>query len=299
VSKKYRTRRWASEEVGRFSRQVLGPGVGDGISECELKDGYHSLLANRHAAARLFETEAPRLMDRLLLRLDDLARELALAVIERDGPYIAAVGELSWLVAQSDYCYAACQLSGRRKQYVLAQPALTYFRNLDRRPLPVRVLRLESPFESLRRVNLHQAERVTLSPGDSLLVNGFERLIWFEESGVVLGSVSTLPLGAYEATFDATTGDRTGLFSTEMRFSSIEVVLRALAAGGWGGAMDIASDAARHPVRELRWSALNYAWRTDPGDLTDRLTLFAGDADPQIAQTAQQCLAQLQSEGTA
>jgi hypothetical protein len=277
--------------VGRFSREVLGCGTGDDIGAFKLRDGYHCLVPERDVAACRFFEAAPLLMDRLFHDLEDLAAELASAVIGRDGPYIAAVGELSWLVAQSDYCYAACQLSARRKRYVLAQPVYYILRNLDLRPLSIHVLPLEGrSFEALSRLDLASAKPVILNPGDHRGINGFEEVVWLEESGVALGSISTLPLGAYEATFDAVTGERIGLFSTEMRISSVEVVLRTFAAAGWASATDIAGVSATHSLRELRWAALNYVWRCDTPDLLGVLHQFAGDADPQIAALAGSCL---------
>lgn len=296
---KYLARRDASALVGIFSRHVLGSSAGADACDFEFRNGYHSLRLDRDLAAKRFSAAAPPLMDRLLVDMEVLAEELARAVVERDGPYIAAVGELSWLLAQSDYCYAACQLTSRRKQYVLAQPVFTYFRNIDSRPLPMRVLRLPGSFESLRQVNLDDAESLTLEAGASRLINGFEELTWFEESGIALSSISTLPLAAYEATYEAGTGKRVWLFSTEMRLSSVEVVLRTFAAAGWPGALDIAQKASTHAVRELRWAALNYAWRCDPPDLPEWLGRFAQDDDAEVAAIARGCLDQVASEQAA
>jgi hypothetical protein len=289
---KYLARRGASVLVDIFSKHVLGPDAGIEVRDFELRDGYHSVRFDRDPAAERFAAAAPPLMSRLLADLAALADELAEAVVNGDGPYIAAVGELSWLLAKGDYCYAACQLSSRRKRYVLAQPVFTYLRNVDSRTLPMNVLRLPDSFESLRHLDLAQADRLTLRAGESRLVNGFEELIWFEESGIAFASISTLPLGAYEATYDAGNGERVGLFSTEMRLSSVEVVLRTLAAAGWPGALDVAQEAATHAVRELRWAALNYVWRCDPPDLPEWLNRFVADEDAELAALARQCLTQ-------
>ncbi len=294
---KYLARRESSALVGMFSRHVLGSGAGADVSAFERCNGYHSIRFDRDLAAKRFSAAVPPLMKRLLVDLETLAEELSRAVVERDGPYIAAIGELSWLLAQSDYCYAACQLSSRRKQYVLAQPVFTYFRNIDSRPLPIRILKLPGSFESLRQVNLDEAECLTLGAGASRFINGFEELMWFEESGIALSS--TLPLAAYEATYEAGTGKRIGLFSTEMRLSSVEVVLRTFAAAGWPGALDIAKDAATHAVRELRWAALNYAWRCDPPDLPEWLNRFAQDDDAELAAIARGCLSEVTIEQAA
>jgi hypothetical protein len=293
VHEKYSTRRKASDLVGLFSSKVLGLGVGDSASDFVLRDGYHMIRLDRQAVAASFAAEAPPLMDRLLADLGPLADELGAAILKRDGPYIAAVGELSWLLAQSGYCYAACQITSRRKQYVLAQPVYTYLRNIDSKPLSMRVLKLPVSFESLTQLDFAEAERLELQPGASRMVNGFEEMIWFEESGIAICSVTTLPLGAYEATYDAQSGARVGLFSTEMRLSAVEVVLRMLGSAAWPGALDIARDSSVHAVRELRWAALNYVWRCDAPDLADWLETFAQDRDPQIAALARSCLGQI------
>lgn len=289
----YKTRRRVSALINVFSRCVLGEEVQTGISDFENNRGYHSLKFDRHAAANRFRTASPSIADDIFSCAPLLLRELADAIVRQDGPYIAAIGELSWLVAHGDYAYAAFQITARRKQYILAQPTFTLFRNVDCQPLRMYCLRLSESFESRIGIDLSAAMLVTLEPGDTLFVNGFEDVVWFDQSGIVVSMVSTLPLGAYEATFGADTGDFVGLFSTEMQLSSVDVALRTFGAAGWKGVSDVAERVATHAVRELRWAALNYMWQSDVHGIEQHLSNFARDEDGQIAEIARLCIQQL------
>jgi hypothetical protein len=188
-------------------------------------------------------------------------------------------------------------LTSRRKQFALAQPVFTYFRNIDVQKLTVKRLQFDRSFEAIDALSLADADLIDILPGDSILVNGFRELIWFEDSGIALGMISTLPLAAYESPYDIETGERIGLFSTDMRLSSVEVALRTFAAAGWAGATDLAEAFSSHAIREMRWGALNYFWRTGSQDLSLWLERFSGDADPQVAALARACVAQMASAG--
>ncbi|HZG09448.1 MAG TPA: hypothetical protein VEZ70_10770 [Allosphingosinicella sp.] len=292
----YPMRQQTSDWAAAFSDEVLGTEAHTGFSDFAFSDGYHSIGFDRSAAADRFKHGAPILLDRIIAELPDLSEELAAAVQAGDNRFTAAISELSWLIAHRNHAYVSCQITARRRAYTVAQPVFIWMRNIDRRPLRLRRLSLDRPFEECGALDFEKAQEITIAAGDALFVNGFEEIIWFEESGVSLISVGTLPLGAYEAAYDSATGARVGLFSTDLRLSSAEVVLRTFGAAGWAGAGDLARACAAHPVKELRWGALNYAWRSDLPGLAALLADLTADPDPGIRALAGSCLAQLQQE---
>lgn len=285
--------------MGALSADVFGCEFSTGVSDFCLSDGYHQIKFDRVRAQARFAAQAPCVLDRILEAIPDLAREMANAIIEGYIEYIGSAGELSWLTSHQGHLFASIHISAKRKSFVLAHPGYSIFKNVDSQPLTMAIVPLNDSFERVTEIDTSQAKEVKLLPGEQYFSDGFAEILWFKESGINYARLSTLPLGAYEASYAVEGGKRVGLFSTDLRLSSTEVVLRTMAAAGWPEAGDLARRSAAHPLKELRWASLNYAWRTDVPDLLDALRGFADDSDPGIRQLATQCLAQLQQAGPA
>jgi hypothetical protein len=92
----------------------------------------------------------------------------------------------------------------------------------------MRLYRLPGSFEHRTAIDPTDYEDVRLAPGEELFINGFETIAAYLTNGVLAASITTVPIGAYEAVFSLIDGRRKGLFSADLRLSLIVVALRVL-----------------------------------------------------------------------
>jgi hypothetical protein len=292
----HRGREYAVELLADLSREILGDDAAWGESSFRSAQGYHIGSLDRRLAADRFRDHATAVLDKIVAALPDLSGELAEGMLENDERFFGTLRELSWIIAYSRDIIADVRLTTRFNDVVPASPALFVVQNLDPRPLKLTVYKLDDSFEAATALDIGAAESAILRTGEKRFFDGFREVVSYEEDGILIAVVSTSPLGAYDALFCPHSGARLGLFSTDIGLSSCVVALRIFALAGWSGATDVAGSASSHALKEVRWAALNYFWRTSPADLESRLEAFAADPDPEISQLARHCIATLAAE---
>ena len=257
------------------------------------RDGYHILDIDREKRFRAFESAAPAVLDAIMAELPALADRLAETIARRQTHLLNSIREGVWIVAHATDLMVDCRLSKPHRDLIVASPGFALFKNMDRVPLRIRLFSCVESFEIDPAIDLGSTECVTLAPGEIFVLDGFRQIATMEDSGVLVAGMVTLPLGAYDSVYSLEDGRRIGLVSSELRSSALAVVLRLFAAAGWQGAEAVMPAAENSAIRELRWSAMNYAWRADLPELEARMARFAADPDPDISRIAAACLASL------
>lgn len=263
------------------------------------RGGCHVLDTEPEAAFERLADLSPETLQHLLADLPQLAGELVDTMCRRETHLLNAVREGVWILGFGDEIMADCRLSSPHRDFVVASPSYAIVSNLDRAPLRARILRFAGSHETDRGLDLADAENISLRPGQTMVINGFREVVVWEDAGILLGVITSLPRGAYDAVFSLTDGSRLGLLASELRTSSLALALRAFAAVGWRGAEVLSAKAACSALRELRWAAMNYDWRADVPGLKERLTAFASDSDTDLRRLANQCLSLLLKKGAA
>lgn len=257
------------------------------------RDGYHVLDFDRHQTFRRFEAEAPAVLDAIVGDLPNLAEELAGTICQRKTHMLSAIREGSWILAHANDMMADLRLSKPHADLIVASPGFALIRNVDRMPLRMKLFRCAESFEMDEMLDLASAQHMILAPGETFALDGFRYVATMEERGVLVAGMTTLPLGAYDCIFSLRDGRRVGMLSSELRTSALVVVLRLFGAAAWQGAECLLPIAEASHLRELRWGAMNYAWRADMPGLQRRLEQFAADPDFEISRIAASCLAAL------
>lgn len=286
----------ASELVGELSSMIFKDEGALGYDKFRKINGYTSLIPDSAFIEKIMCDHGERVLDALLGSLTELGDEMVQSVIDGDASFITTVQELNWILAFGGHMFANCHISARVGEFIPCPPSVSLVRNIDRKPLEIRRLPLEGSFEEITKIDIKNARTEIILPGETFYVDGFRDMLWYTESGIMLFSLTTLPLGSYEAVFCRETGRRSGIFSSDLRHSSTVVVLRCFAAFGWLGARILAKEAASHPIKEIRWAALNYFWRMAGSDVIDEISIFLDDPDHEIKNLATNCLSVIQSQ---
>lgn len=264
-----------------------------GEREYRLKDGYHCFDFDRKQAVERFERLAPGALSEVISLIGPVITRHFTQIAEKDTQSLFAIRESGWVIAYQNELSVDLRLSGRSPDFLVAAPGLSVLRNIDTRPLRLVVYPISTSFELDETLNLEAVERICLEPGEQIVVNGFEQIIAYDEPGLLLAVIATLPLGAYESIYLLPSGKRAGVFSADVRASAISVALRVLAAAQCPEAAELAEHYRDSALKEIRWDVMNYAWRTDLPMLRDLLELYSSDISPTIAQIAQGCLRDL------
>lgn len=259
----------------------------------EFDGDYHCFDFDRKRAEQQFEQLAPAALTEIVGLIGPLITRHFTQIAEKDTQSLFAIRESGWVIAYRNDISVDLRLSGRSTDFLVAAPGLSVVRNLDPRPLRLVVYPLQSSYELDEALDLGAARRICLEPGEDVVVNGFREIIAYEEPGLLVAVIATLPLGAYESIYLLPSGKRAGVFSADVRVSAISVALRVLAAAKWAGAADLAARYQDSAIKEIRWDVMNYAWRTDLPMLPDLLRSYASDPSPSIAQIAQACLREI------
>ncbi|MDE1467679.1 hypothetical protein [Aurantiacibacter sp. D1-12] len=260
--------------------------------------GYTTYDIDRSAIEEAMMSNGVEVLEALAGSFGELSEEIVGAVINWDSEAITTVKELAWVVGFGGHIFANCHISATADEFIPCPPSVSLVKNIDNRPLTIKRLRLPGSFEDIEKIDVSTAKLETIEPGEYFYIDGFRDLLWYAESGVLLLNLSTLPLGAYEAVYSASSGIRSGLFSSDLRVSATIVALRTYAATGWPDATGLAKQAASHPIKEIRWGALNYYWQTGEDDILENVSAFLDDPDLEIRKLAKSCVEALQSEMT-
>lgn len=273
-----------------LSGRLFGDHSGIGYGNFTNNAGYVSLPYDRTIIEAAMRAHGTDVLHAFTESLADLADEIVKDSLDGGTGLITTVKELMWVMAFGGHIFANLHLSSRGKDLIPSPPSISLVKNIDTRPLQIKRLRIGGSFEQINTLEISNTVSECIEPGEVFYVDGFEDLLWYDESGVLLLSLTTLPLGAYEAVYSQNSGARLGVFSSDLRHSSTVVALRCFAASGWDGARDLAIRSASHALREIRWAALNYFWRIADERIRDDLARFVDDDDPEIRELAQTCL---------
>lgn len=252
--------------------------------------GYMSLSYDRTIIERLMRVHGAKVLDTFEDSLAELTDEIVRDSLGGGTALITTVKELIWVMAFGGHIFANLHLSSRGKDLIPSPPSISLVKNVDTRALQVKRINIGGSFEQIDKLDMSKVVVERIEPGETFYVDGFKDLLWYDESGVLLLSLTTLPLGAYDAVYSQSDGSRIGVFSSDLRHSSTVVALRCFAASGWNGARDLAIRSSSHSLREIRWAALNYFWRTAAESICDDLARFVDDKDPEIRNLAKACL---------
>lgn len=258
-----------------------------------LKDGYHCFDFDWKGGVERFKRLAPGALSEVVSLVGPVINRHFAQIAENDTQSLFAIRESGWVIAYQNDLSVDLRLSGRSPDFLVAAPGLSVLRNLDPRPLRLLIYPISTSFELDETLDLDAVQRICLEPGEDLVVNGFEQIIAFEEPGLLVAVIATLPLGAYESIYLLPSGKRAGVFSVDVRASSIGVALRVMAAAEWPGAAELAEQYRDNALKEIRWDVMNYAWRTNLPMLRDLLERYSSDPAPSIAKIAQSCLREL------
>jgi hypothetical protein len=287
------SRRELARILGSLAGQVLSDLKPRGERDYVFRDDYHVFDFDRHGAIDRFECLAPAALSEVVNLIPATVDEYFGQIAARDIASLESIREGGWVLAYQNDMTADLRLSGKSREFLVAAPGFSIVQNLDAVPLNLLIYPIRTSFELDDRIDLGSAQPVSLRQGDHVVVDGFKQIIAYEKPGVLVAVVATLPLGAYESIYLLPSGQRAGVFSSDVRVSAITVALRVLAAAGWTGAEALAGDYRRSAIKEIRWDVMNYAWRANLPSLGSLLAEYQDDDVPQIRDIARSCLAQL------
>lgn len=282
----------------RLSRMTFGADAEGADRIFTAGPKYTAWHSDLESAAAIFEQEAPRILRSIVDQLPTLSDTLVQAAVDHDSAVLNGLREVSWLLSASRNIIADARFSVTSGSTIIANPAFSIVKNIDDQQLPMRLYRISGSFEHRTLIDPTDYEDIHLATGEELFINGFDTIAAYLKNGILVANITTVPIGAYEAVFSLVDGQRKGLFSADLRLSSIVVALRVFAMSGQDRFLDVPSEWSTHAVKEVRWSVLNYLWRTSPPDLDSRLAIFLDDADAEIRALAAICQRNL-SEGFA
>jgi hypothetical protein len=278
------------------SERVLGSAAERGLGDYVFDGRYHRYKFFDTLARERFVGAAQAALMIVAKNLEHYLEELLERVEANDLNFKGGVGDLSWLIGYGDGLLAEAQIASPPSRYALAQPALMMFQNVDTQPLRLARCDFVHSFESGRDLEMSARKSTVIEPGEKAFIDGFETVVWPESSGVLFLRVATLSLGAYDALFDVRDGRAAGVFSTDVRAAYLQTALRLLGAAQSGKGRALAASAERSPIKELRWSALNYYWRSNAPDAGQKIKAFEADAHPQIRRLATKAVAKLAAQ---
>lgn len=275
-----------SHDMQKQSQSLLGAVTERALDKYVYDGKYHRYRLLDELETEQFILVGKGLLARVAENLETYLEELLVQIQNGDLKFQGRVGDLSWLIGYGDGLSIEAQIASPPNRYALAQPALTMIRNVDRERLVLSLCPFVHSFERGQDLDLSTCRRITVEPEQDIFINGFETLVWPASSGVLFLRVATLSLGAYDALFDVATGEVAGVFSTDVRASYIQTALRLFGAARSERGRALAEIAAASPLRELRWSAVNYFWRLRGEGVLGEIKGFLSDPDPQIRHIA-------------
>lgn len=248
----------------------------------------------RTPGADEFTAHASHAMDQIVANLPHLAKDFFAQFAESRSRAAAIMREDTWHLASTPGLVAFVRLSKAVGGAYYASGNYSLIQNIDTAPIRLKVHLLDGAIDEAARI-FPEAREIILAPGGRAMLDGTREVAGYVDSGMVVATIVTANLANYDATFDSHDGHRIGRVMADLQTSAVSVALRVFAAAGWEGATDLAVDLRRHPVKEVRWSILNYLWRSDVKD--DRLSIgdFLADPDPEIRGIAAGLMEQLRA----
>jgi hypothetical protein len=260
------------------------------------RDGFHMIDVDITEAFTRFISDGPSVHRKIFDLLPSLGNEMANGMCKPNSKLISTIYEGGWRIGLTEKMVATCHLTVAHDGRFGATPTFSLIKNIDCKPLNYRLHSFQEPFEKIKCLSAIDSSFGSLLPGDSIAINGFDEVVAWETSDVLVLSILTVPLGAYDVIFDMEGGQRIGSIATEVSASSLVTSLRVFGAANWPNALDLAQAARESALPELRWAALNYFWETDAPNLSSELDRFLSDEFPEIAALAKVCMENLASD---
>lgn len=225
----------------------------------------------------------------LVSTLPHLASEIADDIKRGNTAKLHTIREDGWIVATSGPFIADLRLIRKADRYISASPCYSASLNLDVQTLGYRRLICDDLL-ALQSLAVVRSERFNVGPQQIVYNDGINSAVICDEGEAMALCLTSLPLRPYDSIFHADTLDLAGKFQADPRDSAVAVALRVYAAARWPGGRKLATQCSTSVIRETRWAALNYFWRSnDPTD-REQVRLFCNDPDAGIAAIAAQAI---------
>jgi hypothetical protein len=243
-----------------------------------------------------FSKSAEQVLGHFASRKSELTEYLAKALVKRDLHALNSVSARSWAIAYNAFLFFDLHITQRPERRFVLYPAYFAYYNISGQEIVGKAVELPQKIEHMTSLEMRDAKPFRIVPGDVAFFDGSKSAHWFEGNPIPALRMTTRRLGIYEAVLDVESGHRLTLSSADLAVGRVETLLRLFGAARDCSIMDVAAELTQHPVRELRWSALNYFHRVGSVRSRSYIEGMCTDSDATIRRLASKSLASLQPE---